>query len=70
MPQFRLTKKYADDYRLKTLLNPQEVLHPLDDWFIDVMRIKRKKIAIATHAKSTFTFFIPYAEVGWCYWHS
>jgi hypothetical protein len=64
MPQFRLTKKYAADYRIGALLEPQNVLHPLDDWFIDVIRVKRKKIAMATHAQSVFTFFMPYAEVG------
>jgi hypothetical protein len=64
MPQFRLTQKYAKDCHISILSDPQPVIHPLDDWFIDVIRVKRKKIAMATHAQSTFTFFIPYAEVG------
>jgi hypothetical protein len=64
MPQFRLTQKYAKDCRINTLLEPQPVVHPLDDWFIDVMRVHRKKIAMVTHAQSTFTLFIPYAEIG------
>lgn len=64
MPQFRLTQKYAKDCHINTLSDPQLVVHPLDDWFIDVIRINRKKIAMATHAQSTFTFFIPYATVS------
>jgi len=64
MPQFRLTHKYAKDCQISTLSQPQAINHPLDDWFIDIIRINRKKIAIATHAQSTFTLFIPYAEVG------
>lgn len=64
MPQFRLTQKYAKDCRISALSDPQPVNHPLDDWFIDVIRVNRKKIAMATHAQSTFTLFIPYAEVG------
>ncbi len=64
MRQFRLTKKYAKDCRITTLAEPSLVTHPLDDWFIDLIRVNRKKIAMATHAQSTFTFFIPYTEAG------
>ena len=64
MPQFRLTQKYAKDCRIGVLPDPRPALHPLDDWFIDVIRVNRKKIAMATHAQSTFTLFIPYAGMG------
>lgn len=64
MPQFRLTQKFATDCKIKQLLEPVITTHPLDDWFIDRMIVDRKKIAMFTHAKSTFTFFIPYADAG------
>lgn len=64
MPQFRLTQKYAKDCHVSVLSDPQPIEHPLDDWFIDVIRVNRKKIAVATHAKSAFSLFIPYAEAG------
>lgn len=64
MPQFRLTEKYAKDCRINNLSAPQSALHLLDDWFIDVIRVNRKKVAMATHAQSAFTFLIPYAEIG------
>jgi len=62
--QCRVTKKYAIDCRIENLPLPCNTLSPLDDWFIDVFRINRKKIAMITHAKSTYTFFVPYSEVG------
>lgn len=64
MVQFRLTQKYAKDCRVSVLSEPKAVTHPLDDWFIDVIRVHRKKIAMVTHAQSAFTCFIPYAEAG------
>jgi hypothetical protein len=64
MPQFRLTQKFATDCKIKQLLEPVITTHPLDDWFIDRMIVHRKKIAMFTHAKSTLTFFIPYADAG------
>lgn len=64
MPQFRLTQKFATDCKVKRLLEPVITTHPLDDWLIDRMIVDRKKIAMITHAKSTFTFFIPYADAG------
>lgn len=64
MPQFRLTQKFAADCKIRQLNNPAITTHPLDDWFIDRMIADRKKIAMITHGKSTFTFFIPYADAG------
>lgn len=64
MPQFRLTQKFATDCKIKQLLEPIITAHTLDDWFIDRIIVDRKKIAMITHAKSTFTFFIPYADAG------
>ena|SRR5260221_7221418 len=64
MPQFRLTQKFATDCKIKQLLEPATTSHPLDDWFIDRMIADRKKIAMITHGKSTFTIFIPYADAG------
>ena len=62
--QYRLTKKFAVDCRIESLSTPCNTMSPLDDWFIDVFRVNRKKIAMVTHAISTYTFFVPYAEVG------
>jgi hypothetical protein len=64
MPQFRLTKKFANDCKIQQLLEPTITKHPLDDWFIDYMLAYRKKIAVITHAKTAFTFFISYSEAG------
>lgn len=64
MPQFRLTQKFAADCKIKQLIEPAATMRSLDDWFIDRMIVDRKKIAMITHAKSTFTFFIPYADAG------
>jgi hypothetical protein len=64
MPQFRLTQKFATDCKIKRLIEPVVTAHSLDDWFIDRMIVDRKKIAMITHAKSTFTFFIPYNEAS------
>lgn len=64
MPQFRLTQKFATDCKIKQLLLPAHTNNPLDDWFIDRLIVDRKKIAMITHGKSAFTFFIPYADAG------
>lgn len=64
MPQFRLTQRYAKDCRVEKLVEPNPMTHILDDWFIDVIRIQRKKVAMVVHAKSLFTFLLPYAEIG------
>ncbi len=64
MPQFRLTQKYAQDCRVGELIEPSPMRHLLDDWFIDVIRIQRKKVAMIVHAKSLFTFLLPYADIG------
>ena len=64
MAQFRLTKKFATDIRATKLAQPNPVSRILDDWFIDVIRVQRKKVAMATHAKSLLTFLLPYEEVG------
>jgi len=63
MAQFRVTKKFAMDYKLSKLLEPSKTISLLDDWVIDVMRIARKKVAIITHAKTLFTLLIPYSHV-------
>ena len=64
MPQFRLTQKFATDCKIKKLAEPVTTAHPLDDWFVDRLIIDRKKVAMITHGKSTFTFFVPYADAG------
>jgi hypothetical protein len=64
VPQFRLTQKFATDCKIKQLPEPAATENPLDDWFIDRLIIDRKKVAMITHAKSTFTFFTPYADAG------
>jgi hypothetical protein len=64
MPQFRLTQKFSKDIKISFLSEPYCPDNILDDWFIDVFRVSRKKIAIATHAKSTFTLFTSYAQTS------
>lgn len=64
MTQFRLTKKFATDIKIDKLEAPSLATPILDDWFVDVIRLQRKKVAIATHAKSLLTFLLPYEKVG------
>ena len=64
MAQFRLTRKFADDVKIKDLQAPELVTPILDDWFIDTMRVQRKKVAVATHGKSLLTFLFPYEQIG------
>lgn len=64
MPQFRLTKKFATDCKIKQLHMPVVTSHSLDDWFIDRIIVDRKKIAIIVHATTIFCFLIPYADAG------
>ena len=47
-----------------TKAKPDACNQPYDNWFIDVIRAHRKKIAMIRHAHSLLTFLIPYAEVG------
>jgi hypothetical protein len=64
MPQFRITQKFAMDYKINALHEPLQTVSLFDDWLIDVMRIHRKKVAIVTHTKTLVTFLIPYLQVG------
>lgn len=64
MAQFRLTKKFATDMKVSKLGSPSLATPILDDWFIDVIRVQRKKVAMVTHAKSLLTFLLPYEQVG------
>ncbi|MCS5712919.1 DUF6933 domain-containing protein [Candidatus Berkiella aquae] len=64
MPQFRITQKFSKDLKIKTLEEPSSNLSFLDDWFIDVIRIDRKKVAFITHANTLLSFLIPYSHVG------
>jgi hypothetical protein len=64
MAQFRLTKKFAADIKVSKLESPALQTTRFDDWFIDVIRVQRKKVAMATHAKSLLTFLLPYKQVG------
>ena len=64
MAQIRLTKKFATDMKVSKLALPSLATAILDDWFIDIIRVQRKKVAMATHAKSLLTFLLPYEKVG------
>lgn len=64
MAQFRLTQKFADDYKIRPLFEPSQTDSLFDDWVIDVVRIRRKKVAMVTHTRTLITFLISYAEVG------
>ena len=64
MRHYRLTKKFADDCKIKTLVPAPLQTAILDDWIIDVFTVQRKKVAIVTHTKTLFTLLIPYCFVG------
>lgn len=64
MAQFRITAKFAKDIKIRSLADPKEDLHLLDDWIVDVIRLNRKKVAMVTHFLTRITFLIPYAQAG------
>jgi hypothetical protein len=46
MVQIRLTKKFANDLKLKDLPTSKPVISVFDDWIIDNLILNRKKIAV------------------------
>lgn len=64
VPQIRPTLKFSKDLKIKILREPKEELDFFDDWFVDVIRIDRKKVAFAMHSKTLFSLLIPYTHVG------
>ena len=60
MVQIRLTKKFVNDLKIKSLPAPKPVISVFDDWIIDNLILNRKKIAMATHVETRLTFFFPY----------
>lgn len=64
MAQLRLTQKFAKDLKITQLKEPEESAHFLDDWFIDHIRVHRKKVAVVTHGLSRLTFLLPYYQIG------
>lgn len=64
MPQYRLTRKFAEHLKITRLQDPLPATALLDDWCIDGIILQRKRIAMATHAKSLLTFLLPYSLVG------
>jgi hypothetical protein len=64
VPQLRATQKFSRDLKIKILDEPIDRLPFFDDWFIDVIRIARKKVAFAMHSNTLFSFLIPYTHVG------
>ena len=64
MVQIRLTKKFVNDLKIKSLPAPKPVISVFDDWIIDNLILNRKKIAMATHVETRLTFFFPYILIG------
>lgn len=64
MPQIRTTLKFSKDLKMKKLQEPTEGLNIFDDWFVDVVRVDRKKVAFAMHSKTLFSLLIPYTHMG------
>jgi hypothetical protein len=63
MPQYRLTKKFSEDCKISIASLPSEVDSAIDDWVIDLFKIDRYKIVIATHVKTLCTLLIPSSYV-------
>ncbi|MCP4476240.1 MAG: hypothetical protein GY821_17110 [Gammaproteobacteria bacterium] len=64
MAQFRITQKFATDYKIKILAEPKQTNNIFDDWVIDRLIVKRKKVAMITHVRTVYTWLIPYSSVG------
>ena len=64
MAQFRITQKFATDYKIKILAEPKQTNNIFDDWVIDRLIVKRKKVAMITHIRTVYTWLIPYSSVG------
>ena len=64
MATFFITRKFSKDIKVDKFSEPPTVLDSFDGWFIDIFRVQRKKIAIATHATTYLTFFLPYCDIG------
>ncbi len=50
MVQIRLTKKFVNDLKIKSLPAPKLVISVFDDWIIDNLILNRKKIALVLHS--------------------
>ncbi|WP_157668049.1 DUF6933 domain-containing protein [Rickettsia gravesii] len=67
MPQFRLTHKMAKELKIIQLNNPNNCATLYDDWYVDVMRVLRKKVIIFIHINTKIAFAIPIYEIGRIY---
>ncbi|WP_375327143.1 DUF6933 domain-containing protein [Candidatus Tisiphia endosymbiont of Nemotelus uliginosus] len=64
MPQLRLTAKMAKELKILELKNLNNCTALYDDWYVDVVRILRKKIFIFMHIHTRIALAIPSYEIG------
>lgn len=64
MPQLRLTTKMAKELKILKLKDPNNCTALYDDWYVDVVRILRKKIFIFMHIHTRIALAIPSYEIG------
>jgi hypothetical protein len=65
MPQFRLTAKMAKELKIDNLAESQTNLPNLyDDWYVDIIRIQRKKVVVFMHIDTRIALAMPIFEIG------
>ena len=65
MAQFRLTAKMASRLKITDLPQPKEQSLPFyDDWAVDLLKIRRKDVAVFMHIDTRVVLAIPLFEIG------
>ncbi|WP_119342803.1 DUF6933 domain-containing protein [Facilibium subflavum] len=65
MAQFRLTAKMASRLKITDLPQPKQQPLPFyDDWAVDLLKIRRKDVAVFMHINTRVTLAIPLFEIG------
>ena len=59
-----ITSDFAKDLKIKEFTEPRDFTPILDDWVIDRMILKRKKVAIISNTYTFVSFAIPYNHIG------
>lgn len=64
MPQFRLTDRMARELNIIDRGMPKIVSKSYDDWYVDMVRVGRKKVYIFMHVSTRMGVAVPGAEIG------
>jgi hypothetical protein len=64
MPQFRLTDRMALELKIETRGMPNKCDQPYDDWYVDIIRIQRKKVYIFMHVATRMAIAVIGQDIG------